>query len=119
MISIDDFKKIEIRVGLVTGAINQEGSEKLIKLTVNFGMEDVRTIFTAVRSFGYTPEYFLNKKWLFVTNMEPKIMPSFAPDEASKGKGEESQGMILAVDSADKPIFVPISKKVDVGAKVR
>ena len=108
MIAIDDFKKIEIKVGLVTGAINQKGSEKLIKLTVNFGSEDERTIFTAVRSFGYTPEYFLNKKWLFVTNLEPK-----------KIMGEESQGMILAVDSADKPIFVPISKKVDVGAKVR
>lgn len=121
MITIDAFKKIEIKVGLVTGAINQEGSEKLIKLSVDFGSGDIRAIFTAVRTFGYTPEYFLNKKWLFVTNLEPKIMPSFASGGASKGKGEESQGMILAVDGVGgKPVFlVPASKKVEAGAKVR
>lgn len=110
MITIGDFKKIEIKVGLVTQAVNQEGSEKLIKLAVSFGSEDVRTIFMAVRPFGYTPEYFLNKKWLFVTNLEPKrIMNS------------ESQGMILAVDSpGGKPVFlVPASKKVEAGASVR
>jgi methionine--tRNA ligase beta chain len=109
MITIDDFSKIEIRVGQVLEASNQEGSEKLIRLKVDFGNEDIRTIFTGVRSFGYTPDYFKDKKWLFVTNLEPK-----------KIMGEESQGMILAVDGADeRPVFVIPASEVAVGAKLR
>ena len=120
MITIDDFAKIEMTVGQVVEAIDQPGSEKLIRLRVNFG-EETRTIFTAVRPYGYKPKYFLNKKFVFVTNLEPKMMPSFAPDGATKGKGEESQGMITAAEGSDgKPVFlVPASKRVEVGARVR
>jgi methionyl-tRNA synthetase len=107
MISIDDFQKIEIKVGLVTEAINKEGSEKLMKLTVDF-VSEIRIIFTGVRGFGFTPEDFLNKKFLFVTNLEYK-----------KIMDEESQGMILAVDGPDeKPIFVEV-EKLPIGTKVR
>jgi methionine--tRNA ligase beta chain len=96
-------------VGLVINAVNQEGSEKLIKLTVDFAEETPRIIFTAVRPYGYTPEYFLGKKWIFVTNLEPK-----------KIMGEESQGMILAVDGTDdKPVFLVTHDDVAIGAKVR
>lgn len=105
MISIDDFSKIEIKVGLVTEAINKEGSEKLIKLTVSFG-EESRTIFTGVRTFGYTPEDFLNKKFLFVTNLEYRKMMD-----------EESQGMILAV-GVGRPVFVEVPG-LDIGERVR
>lgn len=115
MLTIDQFKEMEMRVGLVVEAVDQPGSEKLIKLTVDLG-EERRTIFTAVRPFGYTPEYFLNKKFIFVTNLEPK-----------KIMGEESQGMILAVDGPEgKPVFiVPVEdlpagrQGVPVGAMVR
>lgn len=105
MITIDDFAKVEIRVGLVTEATNKEGSEKLIKLIVDFGSEQ-RTIFTGVRGFGYTPEDFLNKKFLFVTNLEYRKMMD-----------EESQGMILAVGD-DKPVFVSVDE-LPIGSKIR
>lgn len=113
MISIDDFAKIEIRVGLVKEAINKEGSEKLIRLTVDFGTE-TRIIFTGVRTYGYVPEDFLNKKFLFLTNLEYKKMMD-----------EESQGMILAVDPPSpsasagqaRPIFVSAGK-LPIGSKV-
>lgn len=108
MITLDDFAKIEVKVGLVTEAIDQPGSEKLIKLTVDLGNSDVRTFFTAVRPFGYTSDYFLNKKWLFVTNLEPK-----------KIMGEESQGMILAVDGDKRPVFVAPVEDVAIGARLR
>ncbi|HBC73175.1 MAG: Methionine-tRNA ligase [Candidatus Amesbacteria bacterium GW2011_GWB1_47_19] len=107
MITIDDFAKIEISVGLVVEAMNQEGSEKLIKLTVDVGEEVPRIIFTAVRGYGYTPEDFAGKKFLFVTNLEPK-----------KIMDKESQGMILAVDSEGKPLFVS-ADRLPVGSKVR
>ncbi len=105
MITIDDFAKVEMRVGLVVNSTNKEGSEKLIKLVVDFGDEQ-RTIFTGIRTYGFTPEDFLNKKFLFVTNLEYRKMID-----------EESQGMILAVGD-EKPIFVS-AENLPVGSKVR
>jgi len=106
-ITIDDFSKVEIRVGKVVEALNKEGSEKLIRLAVDIGEETPRIIFTAVRPFGYLPEDFADKKFLFVTNLEPK-----------KIMDEESRGMILAVDGDDKPVFVDASD-LPLGAKIR
>lgn len=120
MITIDDFAKIEIRVGKVLEAINKEGSEKLIRLTVDIGPasaeasagkeeRDIRIIFTGVRLFGFTPEDFLGKQFLFITNLEYRKMMD-----------EESQGMILAVDDekSEKPLFIS-AEGLPVGAKVR
>lgn len=107
IITIDDFFKVELRVGKVVEATHPEISEKLIRLRVSFG-DETRTIFTGVRLFGYTHEDFLDKQFLFVTNLAPKKMI-----------GEESQGMILAVDGADqKPIFVA-AEGMPVGSRVR
>ncbi|MBT3249608.1 MAG: hypothetical protein HN846_00640 [Candidatus Pacebacteria bacterium] len=106
MINIDDFAKVEIKVGLVTQAEDVEKSNKLIRLQVDFGKEELRTIFTGVRTFGYAPEDFTDKQFLFVTNLEPRKM-----------MGEESQGMILAVDGQDKPFFVTAAG-LPLGAKV-
>jgi len=110
MINIDDFAKVEIKVGLVTQAKDVEKSNKLIRLQVDFGEEKVRTIFTGVRTFGYTPADFADKQFLFVTNLEPRKM-----------MGEESQGMILAVDGKeadkDKPFFITAAG-LPLGAKV-
>lgn len=109
MITIDQFKEIEIKVGVVVEATNAQNSEKLIRLVVDVGEEKPRLIFTGVRPFGYTPDYFLGKKWLVVTNLEPRKMVN----------DEYSQGMILAIDGADKPVFVQMGEEAPVGAKVR
>lgn len=107
MITIDDFSKVEIRVGKVTKAENVEKSEKLIRLSVDFG-DEARTIFTGVRLFGFDAADFDQKQFLFVTNLEPKKM-----------MGEESQGMILAVDGEEgKPIFVS-AEGMPLGARIR
>lgn len=109
MIAIVDFQNIEMRVGLVEEATNKEGSEKLIRLVVEFGVEvGKRIIFTAVRPYGYMPEYFLHKKFLFLTNLEYK-----------KIMDEESQGMIMATDSPNGPVFLEPGENSMVGAKVR
>lgn len=109
MITIDQFKSVEMKVGYVQAAVNQEGSEKLIRLTVDFGEDHPRTIFTGVRPFGYEADYFVDKKWLFVTNLEPRKM-----------MGLESQGMILAVDGPDgKPLFLTVDTQAPIGSSVR
>lgn len=104
-VSIDDFAKCEIRIGKVVKAEDVEGSRKLIRLTVDF-KDFQRTIFTGVRTYGYSEADFAKKKFLFVTNLEPK-----------KIMEEESQGMILAVGE-EKPLFVS-AEGLPVGAKVR
>src|SRR3989344_3285727 len=119
-ISIDEFNRIEERVGKVIAAQNVEDSEKLIRLEVDFGPAPdgagLRTIFTGVRLFGYTPEFFQDKQFFFVVNLMPRKMMN-----------EYSQGMILAVDGeekplgeqgAAKPIFIT-AEDMPVGARIR
>ena len=113
-ITIDDFARVEVRVGKVLEATNKEGSEKLIRLVVDFGVIDpstgsgLRTIFTGVRGYGYTPEDFLNKQFFFITNLAYRKMMD-----------EYSQGMIMAVDGPDKkPQFIS-AEGMTVGAKIR
>jgi len=108
-ISIDEFARIEVCVGKVLEAKNKEGSEKLIRLVVDIGEKIPRIIFTGVRGFGYIPEDFLDKQFFFITNVAYRKMLD-----------EESQGMILAVDSAEKskPLFIS-ANGMPVGAKIR
>lgn len=108
-ISIDEFARVEIRVGKVLEARNKEGSDKLIRLTVDIAEEKPRIIFTGVRTFGYVPEDFAGKQFFFITNLAYRKM-----------MGEESQGMILAVDNADglKPLFIS-GEGMPVGARIR
>jgi methionine--tRNA ligase beta chain len=116
MITIDDFSKIEIKVGKVLEAINVDGSEKLIRLSVDFAESVPRVIFTGVRGYGYVPDDFAGKQFLFVTNLEPKKIMEW-----------ESQGMILAVDGPEmqidevmvsRPLFIS-AENLPIGAKVR
>lgn len=106
-VSIDEFARVELRVGKVLEAKNKEGSDKLIRLLVTFGEKTPRVIFTGVRTFGYTPEDFSGKQFFFITNLAPRKMMD-----------EESQGMILAVDGEDKPIFLS-GEGMPIGAKIR
>lgn len=126
-LTIEEFAKVEVRVGKVVEARNKEGSEKLIRLVVDIGereegelgalgeiremgskKHETRVIFTGVRGFGYTPEDFANKQFFFITNLVYRKMLD-----------EESQGMILAVDGLDnKPQFISAEEMV-VGAKIR
>lgn len=108
IISIDEFSRVDIRVGKVVEATNKEGSEKLIRLVVDIGEEHLRIIFTGVRGYGYMPSDFEGKQFFFITNLAPRKMMD-----------EESQGMILAVDGPDKkPQFVSADGMM-VGAKIR
>ncbi len=107
-ITIDDFKKVEARIGKILAADAVEGSEKLIKLSLDFGEETPRQILSGIRQW-YTPESLIGKQMLFVTNLAPRTM-----------MGLESQGMLMAVDGPDgAPIFLVPEKEITPGAKVR
>jgi methionine--tRNA ligase beta chain len=85
MITIDDFKKVEIRVGEILSAEKIEGSEKLLKLSVHFGEENPRTVLSGIGPYFVDISVLVGKKCAFVTNLEPRPM-----------MGLESQAMILA-----------------------
>jgi methionyl-tRNA synthetase len=104
-ITIDDFKKCEIRIGTVVEAIKLEDSNKLLKLTVDFGSEK-RFILAGIAKF-YTPEQIVGKQCPFVFNLEPKMLGV-----------HESQGMILCVDSG-APILLHPDKPVAPGSLVK
>jgi len=107
MINYDQFAQVELKVGTVLEAEEVEGSEKLIKLKVDLGEEEARQILAGVKQW-YKPEEFVGKQVVVVANLEPRIM-----------MGLESQGMILAADSEDGPVFLTVPKKVSTGTKVR
>lgn len=106
MITIDDFLKIELKAGTILQVEEVEGSEKLLKLLVDFGEETPRQILSGIKKW-YPPKNLVGKQVMFVTNLEPRMM-----------MGLESNGMILAVGD-DKPILLKPLKKVPVGSKVR
>ncbi len=86
-INYDDFAKIEFLIGQIKEATEVEGSEKLLKLKVDFGEENLRTVFSGIKKW-YKPDDIVGKKTVFITNIKPrKIM------------GEESQAMIFAASS--------------------
>lgn len=105
-VTIDDFKKIEIKIGEIIEAEKIEGSDRLLKLKVNFGQE-TRQIISGITRY-YQPEELLNKQVAFATNLEPRSI-----------MGLESQGMILACDSVDGLALLSPNKKVEPGTQIR
>lgn len=106
IITYDDFAKLDLRVGLVAECERKEGSDKLLRLTVDFGEEGKWNILSGIYPH-YQPEEIKGKQFIFVINLEPrKIM------------GEESQGMILCADG-EKPMPLKPIKKVTTGAAIR
>lgn len=108
MINIDDFSKVELKVGKIISAERVEGSEKLLKLQVDFGEIGERQVLSGIAK-SYEPESLIGKEMVFITNLEPRQM-----------MGMESNGMILAaVDSEGKPVVLVPEKEVPPGSGIR
>ncbi len=104
MIQLEDFQKIEIKIGQVLVAEKVPGSDKLLRLEVDFGTEK-RQILTAMAEF-FDATYFIGKEIPFLVNLPFR-----------KIRGLESQGMILAVDDENgKPVLLHPEKEVPPGS---
>jgi len=106
MISFADFQKLDIRIGTILSAEKIRGSDKLIKLEIDFG-EEKRQIVVGMAEF-FEPEYFLNKQTPVLINLESK-----------KFKGVESQGMILAADVGGRPVLLMPQEEIPPGSIVK
>ena len=105
MITIDDFKKPEIRVGKIISAEKIEDSNKLLKLQVDFGSES-RQILAGIAKF-YEPEVLVGKLCPFLFNLEPKKMGEL-----------ESQGMILCADD-NGPVLLHPDREIAPGSIIK
>lgn len=106
-ISIDDFKKVEIRIGEILSAEKIEGSDKLLKLKVDFGTEE-RQVLSGISAYFPDPQELVGKKCPFVTNLAPRMM-----------MGLESQAMILATGGDGETPFALFETAGAPGARVR
>ena len=106
-ISIDEFKKVEIKVGEIVSAEKIEGSEKLLKLKVNFATEE-RQVLSGIAAFFADPAELVGKRCLFVTNLAPRMM-----------MGLESQAMIMATGGDGENPFVLFETTAAPGSAVR
>jgi methionyl-tRNA synthetase len=108
MISIDDFSKVEIRAGKILDAVEILESEKLLKLSVDFGEERPRTVVSGVKKYFPDPSELVGVVCGFVTNLEPRPL-----------MGIESEAMILAVTSGEKISLLRIDSDVLPGMRVK
>ncbi len=90
MISIEDFKKIDIVVGKILSAEKVPDTDKLLKLSVDLGEIAPRQIISGISLYFPDCSVLVGKKCMFVANLEMRVI-----------RGLESQGMILAVSTED------------------
>ena len=107
-IGIDDFAKVELRVGQVKVAEKVKGADKLLRLEVDIGSE-VRQIVAGIAE-AYKPESLIGRKVVIVANLAPR-----------KLRGIESNGMIVAASVGDKgsPVLAGFLEDVPVGARLK
>ncbi len=105
MITYEDFKKIELKTGLILSVDDVEGSEKLYQLSVRIG-EEKKQIIAGLKKY-YSKAELLNKTVIVVYNLEPK-----------KIFGLTSEGMLLAVESKGIVSLLTPDKPMPSGLRV-
>ncbi|HNJ43889.1 MAG TPA: methionine--tRNA ligase subunit beta, partial [Acidobacteriota bacterium] len=108
-ITIDDFVKVELRVGQVLEAERIPKADKLLKLQVDLAEEKPRQILAGIAQY-YEPEALVGRKIVVVANLAPRKM-----------RGLESQGMLLAasIGSEGRPVLATFTEEVPNGARLK
>jgi methionyl-tRNA synthetase len=107
-ITIDDFAKVELRVGVVKSAERIPKADKLLKVMVDIGDEE-RQVLAGIAT-AYAPEDLVGRKVVVVTNLAPRKM-----------RGLESNGMLLAASAGaeGKPVLCTFAEEIAAGSKVK
>jgi|TARA_B100000953_G_scaffold280827_1_gene257880 methionyl-tRNA synthetase len=104
-ITIEDFLKVDLRIGKIVLVEDVEDSRKLLKLNVNIG-DEVRTVFAGIKK-SYSPDDLLGKLVVIIVNLKPREM-----------KFGVSDGMVLATQDNDQIIILQPEKEVPSGSKI-
>jgi len=105
MISIDQFRSIDLKIATIKSAEPHPNADKLMVLQIDLGTEQ-RQILAGIRNH-YTPEELIGRQIVVVANLEP-----------AKLRGLESQGMLLAASDEGRVIILTPDKTVQPGATV-
>lgn len=105
MVNIDEFRKLDLRVGVVKSAEPHPNADKLLVLQVDLGSEE-RQIVAGIRGH-YAPEELIGKQVVVVANLE-----------TARLRGLESQGMVLAASDGERVVILTPEKEIHPGAKV-
>jgi methionyl-tRNA synthetase len=106
MISIDDFAKLDIRVGEIIEVEDAETKKPMYKIKVDFGPLGMKHAIAGIKPY-YKKEELLNKKFIFVFNLEPKKIGNIL-----------SECMILAASQGDKVVVLQPERDIEIGTKV-
>jgi methionyl-tRNA synthetase len=107
MITFKDFEKLDIRIGKIVSVEKVPDTDKLLKFVFDIGGEE-RQIIAGMREFFPDESILVGKEMPILVNIEPREF-----------RGEKSEGMIIATDLDDKPVFIVPEKKVPPGTPVR
>ena len=105
-ISIDDFLRIDLRIGTVLSCERVEGSKKLLRFRLDDG-EKERIILSGIAPWYEEPSHLVGEQVVFVYNLRPRKM-----------MGEWSEGMILSATVGDKLRLLSPDEIIDAGAKI-
>jgi methionyl-tRNA synthetase len=110
-ITIDDFLKVELKIGEIKVAERIPKADKLLRFEIDLGEEKPRQILAGLAEY-YEPESLIGRKVVVVANLKPRMM-----------RGLESQGMICAASLEDgtgeKPALATFIENVDIGARLK
>ena len=105
MINIEEFRKLELKVGTVRSAETHPNADRLLVLRVDLGSEE-RQIVAGIRR-SYATEELVGRQVVIVANLEPATL-----------RGIESQGMLLAASDGERVVILTPQKEVSAGSKV-
>lgn len=108
MISYDDFKKVEMKIGKLLSVERVEGSDKLLKLSVDFDEEIPRQVISGIGKYFPELEVLIGKQYAFVTNLEPRSIMGF-----------ESQAMIIAASTDTNIAFFDTEEAIPPGTLLK
>lgn len=104
-ITIDEFKKVDLRVGEILEAKPVAGADKLLELRVSLGKE-TRTLVAGIAP-QYAPASLIGRKVVVVANLQPRRV-----------RGVQSQGMLLAASDDDRIVLLGVDQDVPAGSQI-
>ena len=105
MITFDEFKRLDLRVGKIVAVEDHPNADKLYVVKVDLGEEE-RQLVAGLRPY-YEAEALVGKQVVVVANLEPAVL-----------RGEESQGMLLAVADGPDVVILQPEREVSPGARI-
>jgi methionyl-tRNA synthetase len=105
-INIDDFNKIDLKVGKILSADNIEGADKLLKFQVDIGEKEIKVL-SGIAEY-YNPEELIGWKVIVVVNLEPV-----------KLRGELSEGMLLCASREEKVTLIKLNDSLKIGSTIK